>query len=148
MLNGDDFCVQLLNSPQALLSTLEGFSPNHSFQQEQDALDLLKGQEGSTAGGCSPCKRGCRARVWGGMGWEMLCEMGGELLLRRLGSNSPGKGLAHVGRKRAGQLSQGEELEQYRDEELPCCRCARASWGTWTLPWKDGLYPGRSCRDS
>lgn len=58
MLSGDDFCVQLLNSPQALLSMLDSFSPNRSFQQKQDALDLLKGQEGSTAEGLFPLLKG------------------------------------------------------------------------------------------
>lgn len=58
MLSGDDFCVQLLNSLQALLSILEGFSINHSFQQKQDALDLLRGQEGSTAGALFPLLKG------------------------------------------------------------------------------------------
>lgn len=33
---------------------------------------------------------------------------------RRKGSNSTGKGLAPVGKERAGQYSQEEELKQYR----------------------------------
>lgn len=78
MLSGDDFCVQLLNSPRALLSILEGFSPNCSFQQKQDALDLVKGQEGSTAGGLFPLQKGLWGKSVGcagdghGMGWDML----------------------------------------------------------------------------
>lgn len=42
----------------------------------------------------------------------------------------------------------GEELKQYRGEGLPCCRCARSSWGTSTLPWKAGFYLVHSCWDS